>query len=156
MIVKFCNVKKTNWDDVLNTCVFAYNTSCHESTLYTPFEIMFGRKAILPIDFQMHVDKAEKVEEPFNPNASDIHVERITDERINVLKHAKANIQLAQKKQKLEYDRKHANPKAYELGAKVLKIQKEKKERRKIGLQVCGPIYYNKVSWKRFVLTSVN
>ena len=123
MTVKFCNVKKTNWDDVLNTCVFAYNTSCHESTLYT---IMFGRKAILPIDFQMHVNIAEKVEEPFNPNASDI--ERITDERIKVLKQAKANIKLAQKKQKLEYDRKHANPKAYELGAKVLKwISKRKK-----------------------------
>ena len=88
-------MKKTNWDDVLNTCVFAYNTSCHESTLYTLFEIMFGRNAILPIDFQMHVDIAEKVEEPFNPNASDI--ERITDERIKVPKQAKASIQLAQR-----------------------------------------------------------
>ena len=144
MIVKFCNVKKTNWDDVLNTCVFAYNTSCHESTLYTPFEIMFGRKAILPIDFQMHVDIAEKVEEPFNPNASDI--ERITDERIKVLKQAKANIQLAQKKQKLEYDRKHANPKAYELGAKVLKKDFKRKKRRggKLDYKYVGPFTITK------------
>ena len=95
MVVKFCNVKKTNWDDFLNTCDFAYNTSCHESTLYTLFEIMFGRKAILPIDFQMHVNIAKRVEEPFNPKPSDI--ERITDERIKVLKQAKANIQLAQR-----------------------------------------------------------
>ena len=72
MIVKFCNMNKTNWDDVLNTCVFAYNPSCHESTLYTPFVIMFGRKASLPIDFQMRVHIAGKLEEPFNPNDSDI------------------------------------------------------------------------------------
>ena len=62
---------------------------------------------------------AGKLEEPFNPNASDI--ELITNEWLQVLKQAKANIELAQKKQKLEYDQKHANPKTYKLGAKVLK-----------------------------------
>ena len=51
------------------TCVFAYNTPCHESTLY---ELIFGRKATLPIDFQMHMNIADKLEERFNPNASDI------------------------------------------------------------------------------------
>ena len=80
---------------------------------------MFGRKATLPIDFQMHVNIVDKLEEPFNPNDSD--TERITNERLKVLKQAKTNIELAQKKQKLEYDLKHANPKAYELGARVLK-----------------------------------
>ena len=52
----------------------------------------------------------------------------------------KANIQLAQKKQKLEYDRKHANPKAYELGAKVLKKDfKRKKRRGKLDYKYVGP-----------------
>jgi IS30 family transposase len=41
MLVKFCNSDKTNWDEYLNTCVFAYNTSRHESSLYSPFEVMF-------------------------------------------------------------------------------------------------------------------
>ena len=73
----------------------------------------------------MHVNIAVKVEEPFNPTASDI-------ERINKGSEiAKANIQLAQKKQKLEYDRKRANPKAYELGTKVLK--KDFKQRKRKG-----------------------
>lgn len=30
--------------------VYAYNTSKHESSKFTPFEVMFGRKAVLPVD----------------------------------------------------------------------------------------------------------
>lgn len=30
----------------------AYNTARHESSKFTPFELMFSRKAILPIDIQ--------------------------------------------------------------------------------------------------------
>lgn len=50
MIVKFTTNRKEQWDEFLQTCVFAYNTAKHESTHYTPFELMFGRKAILPVD----------------------------------------------------------------------------------------------------------
>lgn len=30
--------------------VYAYNTSKHESSKFTPFEVMFGRKAVVPVD----------------------------------------------------------------------------------------------------------
>ena len=50
MIVKFTVDRKDQWDLFLDTCVFAYNTAKHKSTLYSPFELMFGRKAVLPID----------------------------------------------------------------------------------------------------------
>lgn len=41
---------KRQWDEYVDSSVFAYNTSNHESTHYTPFEVMFGRKATLPVD----------------------------------------------------------------------------------------------------------
>ena len=50
MLVKFTHDRKEEWDVFLDTCVFAYNTAKHESTLFSPFECMFGRKAVLPID----------------------------------------------------------------------------------------------------------
>ena len=50
MLVKFVKEKKDSWEHFLDTCVFAYNTARHESTHYSPFELMFGRKAVLPIE----------------------------------------------------------------------------------------------------------
>ena len=45
--------KRDEWDSCIDCSIYAYNTAVHESTLYTPFELMFGRKAILPIDIEM-------------------------------------------------------------------------------------------------------
>ena len=48
-------VHKDMWEDYLDTCDFAYNTSVHESSRFTPYELMFGRKLkpVLPVDLQM-------------------------------------------------------------------------------------------------------
>ena len=40
------------WDCYLPSVVFAYNTSRQSSTGYTPFELMYGRKAVLPLEIQ--------------------------------------------------------------------------------------------------------
>ena len=58
MLVKFVEDKREEWDTVLDGCIFAYNTSKHASSLYSPFEIMFGRKAVLPIEFSTDEDRA--------------------------------------------------------------------------------------------------
>lgn len=52
MLVKFIQDNKRSWEDYLDQCVYAYNTARHESSRYTPFELMFSRKAVLPIDLQ--------------------------------------------------------------------------------------------------------
>ena len=52
--------KHKHWDEFLDTCTFAYNTSVHESALFSPFEVMFGRKATLPIDLVMAKQYSEE------------------------------------------------------------------------------------------------
>ena len=48
------------WDCYLPSVVFAYNTSRQSSTGYTPFELMYGQKAVLQLEIQyMDEDEAE-------------------------------------------------------------------------------------------------
>ena len=60
MLAKFVQSKKSSWSSVLDTFVFAYNTSQHESTCFTPFEMMFGRLATIPIDINLQKASPEE------------------------------------------------------------------------------------------------
>ena len=55
IISSFVNDHSNNWDDVLNQAVFAYNTSIHESTGLSPYEMGFGREARMPIKVELGV-----------------------------------------------------------------------------------------------------
>lgn len=54
MLVKFASADKAAWDEhlALDHCMFAYNTSRHDSLLYSLFEVMFGWKATIPIELE--------------------------------------------------------------------------------------------------------
>jgi transposase InsO family protein len=41
----FCNSKTTDWDKYLPFTCFVFNTTPHSMTRYTPYEVLFGRKA---------------------------------------------------------------------------------------------------------------
>ena len=82
-----------------DTCVFAYNTSRHESSKYTPFYLMFNRHAILPIDINLTEDSsAEKYHHYFSLNKPDLAA--TFEHRQEILELAKSNILEAQNKQK--------------------------------------------------------
>ena len=91
--------RKRDWKKYLPSLVYAYNATKHESTGYTPFELMFGRKAKLPIDSVFHLDNRE---------------DTITSDYVKDLKerletsHEIANkaLQKARQKQKTQYDKK--------------------------------------------------
>ena len=55
------------WNELLDTCVFIYSTSHHESTLYTPFKVKFGcRQASLPNHLDMEKANAEELLQEVN------------------------------------------------------------------------------------------
>ena len=63
MVVKYAHEKKEDWDMYLDSCVFTYNTSKHASSPYTPFEVMFGRKAVLPVQLTTLMEGNEVLED---------------------------------------------------------------------------------------------
>ena len=129
MLVKFIEEKKDSWEEYLNTCVFAYNTARHESTNYTPFELMFGRKPLLPIDIDMEKKDAEVFLVDCT-KAGDYPIDEAREAHEKVLEKAKENITKAQKKQKFHYDKWHFKPGCYSVGAKMLVKDFNRKKRK--------------------------
>jgi len=50
MLSKFVNPQLSNWDELLPSALFAYNTSVHSSTGYSPFEMIHGFTPRMPIE----------------------------------------------------------------------------------------------------------
>ena len=93
MLIKFIDKKKESWEDYLDTCVYAYNTSKHESSKYTLFEVMFGRRAVLPVDLNV----AKRCGEPLEMESIDDELlESEMEGRQAQLESVKANILIAQ------------------------------------------------------------
>ena len=63
-LVKFVNEENQDWDLYLDAILFSYRISMQESTQTTPFNLMYGRQARLPLEFTKHskTDKETKVE----------------------------------------------------------------------------------------------
>lgn len=55
--------KKRKWPEHLQDQVFAYNSTPHTSTGYSPFYLMFGREPRFPIDFLLGVPEDEEDDE---------------------------------------------------------------------------------------------
>ena len=140
MLTKVTRNRKTQWSKFIDTCVFAYNTSQQESTKYSPFELMFGRKATLPIDIDVERNDPDELVDS-SALLSTSALSSLTAHRQQLLEKAKENILKAQERQKNDYDRRRANPKVYTVGSKVLKKDFLRKKRKggKMDAKYIGP-----------------
>ena len=82
----------------MDTCVFAYNTAKQESTLYSPFEPMFGRKAVIPIDINYEKKTGEDILKEYTESSKDVSVYNI------IYCHSELS---AHQRQKEQFNRKH-------------------------------------------------
>eukprot|EP00731_Ephydatia_muelleri_P032772 Em0024g316a len=105
MLVKYVDM----WSHYLDTCAFAYNTSRHDSTKYTPFMLMFGRRATLPIDVELERQCSEDLCKTYW-ELEEHPYPAVFSEHARILEEAKGNIIAAQLRQKEAYDKKHCKP----------------------------------------------
>ena len=148
MLVKFITSRKESWQDYLDTCVYAYNTSHHDSTRFTPFELMFGRQAVLPIDIRS--DAVEAVDDVFTAVDEEMF-QKMVEAKEATLEKAKTNIVAAQEKQKQTYDHKHCtSSEVYLVDSAVLKKDFTRKKRKggKLDSNWIGPFTITRVLGK--------
>ncbi|KAL5502451.1 hypothetical protein EMCRGX_G009227 [Ephydatia muelleri] len=88
---------------------FAYNTSRHDSTKYTPFMLMFGHRATLPIDVELEQQCSEDLCKTYW-ELEEHPYPAVFSEHARILEEAKGNIIAAQLRQKEAYDKKHCKP----------------------------------------------
>lgn len=90
MLRHYVNDTHSNWDDKLKWTMYCYNTTCHDSTHYSPFQLLYGLDS----------------KSPLNPNVSDHISQDVVDNcRNRIREEAKINNVKAQDKQKFNYDR---------------------------------------------------
>ena len=55
------------WPYILEGVLFAHRVSCHSSTKYSPFYLMYYQEPVLPVDLKYGLDsEAVDLSEPFN------------------------------------------------------------------------------------------
>ena len=95
-LTSFVNNEK-EWDQWLKELSFAYNTSIHSSTGFSPMELMFGRKVRVPIDLLYN----------FNSEISGVtSIDQFKSQLQNLYALARENMNARQEKAATYYDKK--------------------------------------------------
>lgn len=50
VLSKYISVHQNDWDKFVDGVVFAYNSTVHDTTVITPYRMVFGEKMRLPVD----------------------------------------------------------------------------------------------------------
>ena len=51
-LTKICNANKDDWDEKIPTVLWAYRTAYKRSTDQTPFRLVYGQEAVVPLHFR--------------------------------------------------------------------------------------------------------
>lgn len=93
-----------DWENYLRKVCMVYNTSKQSTTGYSPFYLMFGRNATLPIDIMYASDNRGQ-------NTIPEYVRMLQTTFAEVFEHIHVNISIHQERQKEAYDKRiHGSP----------------------------------------------
>lgn len=104
---------KGSWDTYLPFVTFAYNTSKQSSSGFSPYEILFGHKAVLPLHEELVIDPKTYETEQWVNYLND-HLPLIRGQAIN-------NIKQAQERQQKFYDKRSTVKYNYKPGDLILR-----------------------------------
>ena len=120
-----------DWDEYLPYLLFAYREAPQESTGFSPFELLYGRRVRGPLDVLREVWAEEESEKTTEVT----HLIQMRERLEEMACLVKANLQKAQRRQKRAYDEK-VTVQSLEVGDEVLVLPIRQN---KLQLQWSGP-----------------
>lgn len=110
MLSHYVNKNQTDWDEYLPYVGMAINSQLHESTGYSPFEIVFGRKMSTPLESDLSISD--------NTEIYNDHVEHLRSKLRDMQHISRTKQGSARQSQKKQYD-KRTKIRRYEAGQYV-------------------------------------
>ena len=122
MISMYVSGHHRDWDALIPFLLFAYSSSIHESTMESPFFLVYGRDPRLPIDIAL--DKEYDTYLDTNDYRADV-VSRL-EAAISLVRD---NVQLAQQKRKQYFDLKTKH-RTFDVGERIWLFTPQKRKRK--------------------------
>lgn len=109
MLATFASEHRDDWDLWIDSVVFAYNTSCHQSTGYSPYELIFGRTPRMPIELECGIPLT-------NPSKHSEYTRSFRSKIRSIREIAKVNIEKTRKRQNRQNDEHNETWKPFIVG----------------------------------------
>jgi len=121
MLSKFVDGDQKNWDLYLPLLMMAYRSSVHESTGFSPNEMMLGREVLLPLD--LVIGQAE----PTGSSTTE-YADRLGEQMERIHQFACQHLKLSSDHQRRNYDHRPVNQHRYNRGDAVWLYSPQKKK----------------------------
>jgi hypothetical protein len=153
-IAKLINDNDKEWDEYISSVLFAYRTMKHKSTGYSPFYLMYGRQAKLPVELKVETicDSEKDMEEAILDRVATIHKMEIDQQDVLI------NIEQGQQKAKDRHDDQRVAQRL-KISDKVLveRTWKRKDMSAKLENQWMGPYYiHDVIGYNNYKLRSMD
>ena len=114
MLAKLVSDNQRDWDQKLPAVAFAYRTSVHETTRFTPYFLMYGREARIPADLVYGPPPDELSE----PRDTPEFVQQQSTALQQAYESVRQNLGLAARRRKHQYDLR-SKPQTFSVGSLV-------------------------------------
>lgn len=102
ILQKYVDRFQENWDEQLKYAIYVYNTTVHESTGFSPYQILFGREPRSPLrqdalDKPPDIDALDRIRETIRSKANELNKEsQVTQKKHYDRHHRAAEIDIGQ------------------------------------------------------------
>ena len=112
IIANFVSANQSDWDQWVDQAVFAYNTSVHASTGFSPYELVFGCPPRMPLEVELGVPV-------FNPLSQSEYSQHLRKAIQTANSLARQQLEKSRQQQYAFYDKGHKNWPPFDIGQAV-------------------------------------